>query len=146
MINFRGSVQSSKFFCIKCFICALNFCGWSQVQNYFNSEIFPIYGIQLSQCLHPVAARFSNTTRVFTSIAQHYKAQGLDCVIVTVYGHVLDPCTLIMQPKALITYVAGRSEQYRDSSLELCSRSDHSNNLQHIHHSWYGLLQHMILR
>ena len=31
-------------FCIKCFIRVLNFRGWSQLRNYFNSEIFPIYG------------------------------------------------------------------------------------------------------
>ena len=45
LINFRGSVRSSKFFCVKCFIRVLNFRGWSQPRKYFNSEIFPIYGI-----------------------------------------------------------------------------------------------------
>ena len=32
--------------CVILFLC-VNFCGWSQLQNYFNSEIFPIYGILL---------------------------------------------------------------------------------------------------
>ena len=31
--------------CIKDFIWVLNFHGWSQLQNYFNSEIFPIYRV-----------------------------------------------------------------------------------------------------
>ena len=46
------------------------------------------------------------------------------------------------------TYVAGRSGQYQNSSLELSSISDHSNilQLQQIHYNWYGLQQHMILR
>ena len=41
----KFSVRSSNF--IKCFIRMLNFCGWSQPWNYFNSENFPIYGILL---------------------------------------------------------------------------------------------------
>ena len=32
--------------------CVFNFCGWSQLQNYFNSEIFLIYGTLLSTMLH----------------------------------------------------------------------------------------------
>ena len=43
LINFGCSIWSSKFFCVKC---VLNFRGWSQPRNYFNSEIFPIYGTQ----------------------------------------------------------------------------------------------------
>ena len=35
LINFHGSVQSSKFFCVKCFIRVLNFHSWSQPRNYF---------------------------------------------------------------------------------------------------------------
>ena len=31
---------------VNVFICMLNFCGWSQLQNYFNSEIFPICTIK----------------------------------------------------------------------------------------------------
>ena len=34
-----------EIFCVKCFICVLNFRSWSQPQNYFNSEIYPIYGM-----------------------------------------------------------------------------------------------------
>ena len=30
--------------CINVFIRVFNFRGWSQPRNYFNSEIFPIYG------------------------------------------------------------------------------------------------------
>ena len=30
---------------VPAFICVLNFCGWSQSQNFFNCEIFPIYGV-----------------------------------------------------------------------------------------------------
>ena len=30
---------------VKFYFCALNFCDWAQPQNYFNSEIFPMYGI-----------------------------------------------------------------------------------------------------
>ena len=54
LINFRGSVRSSKFFCVKCFIRALNFRGWSQLRNYFNSEIFPIYGSLMKE--YPLAS------------------------------------------------------------------------------------------
>ena len=35
----------------------LNFRGWSRPRNYFNSEIFPIYGINFQHCFffqHPV--------------------------------------------------------------------------------------------
>jgi len=54
---------------------------------------------------------------------------------------------LIVQPKCLSTYVAGRSGQYQDSSLAMSSRPDHSNNLQYTHHhNWCSLLQHTILR
>ena len=61
------------------------------------------------------------------------------------YGHVLWSDSGL--PKALRTYVAGRSGQYQDSSLEESSRPDHTNNLHHIHqYNWYSLLQHMILR
>ena len=31
---------------VNVFICMLNYCGWSQLQNYFNSEIFPICTIK----------------------------------------------------------------------------------------------------
>ena len=31
--------------CVNVFIHVLNFRGWSQPRNYFNSEIFPIYGM-----------------------------------------------------------------------------------------------------
>ena len=37
-----------EIFCVKCFICMLNFHGWSQLRNYFNSVIFPIYSIKIS--------------------------------------------------------------------------------------------------
>ena len=40
LINFCGSIRSSNFICIKCVIHMLNFRGWSQPRNYFNSEIF----------------------------------------------------------------------------------------------------------
>ena len=40
LINFRSFIWSSKFFCVICFIRVLNFHGWSQLRNYFNSEIF----------------------------------------------------------------------------------------------------------
>ena len=31
LINFLGSIRSSKFFCVKCFIRVLNFHSWSQL-------------------------------------------------------------------------------------------------------------------
>ena len=31
------------------FICVLNFHGWSQLRNFYNSEIFPIYGVLRSE-------------------------------------------------------------------------------------------------
>ena len=48
--NFRGVrfsrfVQSANHRRINVFIRMLNFRGWSHPRNYFNSEIFPIYGI-----------------------------------------------------------------------------------------------------
>ena len=36
-----------EIFLRKCFIHVLNFCGWSQPQNYFNSEIFLIYSTSI---------------------------------------------------------------------------------------------------
>ena len=60
------------------------------------------------------------------------------------YGHVLRSDSA--QPKALRTYVAGRSGQYQDSSLDKSNIAGHTNNLHQIYHSWCSLLQHMILR
>ena len=47
LINFHGSVQSSKFFSVKCFIRVLNFHGLNR-EIILKSEIFLIYG-SLSQ-------------------------------------------------------------------------------------------------
>ena len=44
--------------CVTVFICVLNFCGWSQPQNHFNSEIFPVYNIDY--LLQTVASRLSS--------------------------------------------------------------------------------------
>ena len=33
------------------FFCVLNFCDWSRLRNYFNSEISPIYSIPLKRVL-----------------------------------------------------------------------------------------------
>ena len=43
------------------------------------------------------------------------------------------------------TYVAGRFGQYQDSSLDMSSIPDHSNNQQIHYHNWCSLLQRMIL-
>ena len=36
--------------CVNVFIRVLNFRGWSQPRNYFNSEIFPTYGTCTANC------------------------------------------------------------------------------------------------
>ena len=65
LINFRGSVRSSIFFCVKCSICVLNFRGWSQPRNYLNSEIFPIYGMY-----YTVVKNSNRSTNIHTTSTQ----------------------------------------------------------------------------
>ena len=44
--------------CVTVFIRVLNFRGWSQPQNHFNSEIFPVYS--MDYLLQTVASRLSS--------------------------------------------------------------------------------------
>ena len=50
------------------FICVLNFCGWSQLQKYYNSQIFQIYGMfegikTLNVCRAPCCGKYQFPTR-----------------------------------------------------------------------------------
>ena len=44
--------------CVTVCIRVLNFCGWSQPQNHFNREIFPVYSIDY--LLQTVVSRLSS--------------------------------------------------------------------------------------
>ena len=48
--------------CVQVFIRVLNFHGWSQPRNYFNSEIFLIYG--MFHCTHTEVSRMERSCLV----------------------------------------------------------------------------------
>ena len=61
---------------IKVFTCGLNFHGWSQLQNYFSSEIFPICGNSKQKHTLNAQAHFT-VIQMPISLLWRYKHQRL---------------------------------------------------------------------
>ena len=59
-------MPNRRFIVTQAFFCVLNFRGWFRPRNYFNSEIFPIYGTHqvptlfCSSLLHRAEVKHSN--------------------------------------------------------------------------------------